>query len=93
MNEDQYAEIHAQLAANEIEHKEIRRRLDMRTCCFRAPRPCPARTEPKRPLRPWRGWDQTRPGAKWRRRICRPAGGDAMQDAIDAFTRQHTAPQ
>lgn len=28
MNEDQYAEIHAQLAANEIEHKEMRRRLD-----------------------------------------------------------------
>ena len=28
MNEDQYAEIHAQLAANEQEHKSFRRRLD-----------------------------------------------------------------
>lgn len=28
MNDDQYAEIHAQLAANEIEHKEMKRRLD-----------------------------------------------------------------
>ena len=28
MNEDQYAEIHAQLAANEAEHHEFKRRLD-----------------------------------------------------------------
>lgn len=28
MTDEQYAEIHAQLAANEIEHKEMRRRLD-----------------------------------------------------------------
>ena len=28
MNEDQYAEIHAQLAANEAEHREMKRRLD-----------------------------------------------------------------
>lgn len=28
VNEDQYAEIHAQLATNEAEHKEIKRRLD-----------------------------------------------------------------
>ena len=28
MTDDQYAEIHAQLAANEIEHKEMKRRLD-----------------------------------------------------------------
>ncbi|MBR3742283.1 MAG: hypothetical protein IKN04_17815 [Clostridia bacterium] len=28
MNEDQYADLRAQLAANEIEHKEIKRRLD-----------------------------------------------------------------
>ena len=28
MNEDQYSDIHAQLVANEVEHKEIKRRLD-----------------------------------------------------------------
>ena len=28
MNDDQYAEIHAQLAANEAEHHEFKRRLD-----------------------------------------------------------------
>jgi hypothetical protein len=28
MNDDQYTDIHAQLVANEIEHKEIKRRLD-----------------------------------------------------------------